>query len=170
MLETPRLRLREVEQRDAALLIALRTDPDVRRYLGGPMTLDAAMTMADLNISHSYWLFVAERRDTDESIGLVLLHPGHGGTEISYQFLPSSWSQGFAAEAVRRVMDYAFDSEGIDELLAITQTANERSRGLLERVGMTASEEFEEFGEPQMLYRAQRSISKRPTTLAWGAS
>jgi hypothetical protein len=53
---TARLTLREVEPRDAALLIALRTDADVRRYLGGPMTLDAATAMADVNISDPSWL------------------------------------------------------------------------------------------------------------------
>ena len=128
------------------------------------MTFDAATTMADVNIAHSPWLFVVERRDTEESIGLVLLHAGHGGTEISYQFLPSSWSRGFAVEAVGRVVDYAFVSLGIDELLAVTQTANERSRRLLERLGLTATEQFEEFGEPQTLYRAQRPTSNGPAT------
>jgi len=103
--------------------------------------------------------FVAERRDTEESIGLVVLHPGHGGTEVSYEFLPSSWKQGFATEAVRCVIDHAFRSEGIEELIAVTQSANEPSRRLLERLGMTASEQFEEFGEQQTLYRAQRPSS-----------
>jgi Acetyltransferase (GNAT) domain len=84
------------------------------------MTLDEA-TMAQLNISHPHWTFVVMRRDNLESIGLVLLHPGHGGNEFSYQFLPSSWFQGFTAEAVRCVMDYASDSEGVGELLAVTQ-------------------------------------------------
>lgn len=155
-LETPRLTLRDLSEDDAALLIALRTDPAVRRYLGGPMTLDAATTQAQVNISRSRRLFVASRQDTQESIGLVMLHHGHGGTEISYQFLPSSWSQGFAAEAVRCVIDDAFDSGGIGELLAVTQTANERSRRLLERLGLTAGEQFEEFGKQQTLYRMRR--------------
>ena len=71
-------------------------------------------------------------------------------------FLPSSWKQGFASEAVRCVIDHAFDSEGIDELIAVTQTGNESSCRLLERLGMKACEQFEEFGEQQTLYRAQR--------------
>jgi RimJ/RimL family protein N-acetyltransferase len=156
-LATPRLTLREVGPDDAALLVALRTDPDVRRYLGGPMTVEAATTMADVNVVLSRGLFVATRMDSQESIGLVMLHRGHGGTEISYQFLPSAWSLGFAAEAVRCVMYYAFDREGIGELLAVTQTANERSRRLLLRLGFAVGEQFEEFGEPQTLYRARRA-------------
>jgi RimJ/RimL family protein N-acetyltransferase len=44
-------------------------------------------------------------------------------------------------------------------LIAVTQTANARSRRLLERLGMTAAEEFEEFGAQQTLYRAQNPAS-----------
>jgi ribosomal-protein-alanine N-acetyltransferase len=163
-MRTDRLTLRELGNGDTALLVALRTDEDVRRYLGGATDIAMAARLADVNISHPQGLFVAERRDTEESIGLVMLHPGHGGTEISYQFLPSSWKQGFASEALRCVIDHAFDSEGIDELIAVTQTANEPSRRLLERLGMTASEQFEEFGEQQTLYRMQRPTSSRATT------
>jgi RimJ/RimL family protein N-acetyltransferase len=163
-LETPRLTLRGVVEDDAAFLVALRTDPAVRRYLGGPLTPDEAKALGELTIAHPRGLFVATRRDNHESIGLVMLHPGHGGTEISYQFLPSSWSRGFAAEAVRCVIDYAFVTEGIDELLAVTQSANERSRRLLERLGLTATEQFEEFGELQSLYRARWPCSAEQET------
>lgn len=142
-----------------ALLVALRTDDDVRRYLGGPMDIATARQRAEVTLAHSHGIFVAERRDTGESIGLVLLHPGHEGTEVSYQFLPSCWKQGFASEAVRCVIDHAFESEGVDELIAVTQTANERSRLLLERLGMTASEEFEEFGAQQTRLRLHRPTS-----------
>jgi ribosomal-protein-alanine N-acetyltransferase len=143
---------------DAAFLISLRTDPEVRRYLGGAMTVEAATKQTELTIGYAHWLWVATRRDNGDPIGLVMLHAGHGGTEVSYQFHPSSWSQGFATEAVRCVVEHAFDAEGITELLAVTQTANERSRRLLERVGFSASEQFEEFGEPQTLYRMPRIL------------
>jgi len=158
-MRTEHLTLREPETGDTALLVALRTDEAVRKHLGGAIDVAMAAQLAEVNISHPHGLFVAERRDTKESIGLVMLHPGHGGTEVSYQFLPSSWKQGFASEALRCVIDHAFDSEGIDELIAVTQTANGPSRRLLERIGMTASEQFEEFGEQQTLYRAQRPTS-----------
>jgi [ribosomal protein S5]-alanine N-acetyltransferase len=153
MLETPRLVLREVAAGDMELLVALRVDPEVRRYLGGPMSFDQAKSMAELNIAYPQGKFVVERRDSQEAIGLVLLHEGHGGTEISYQFLRGSWSQGFATEAVRCVMSYATNSEAITELIAVTQTANERSRRVLERVGLSAAGQFEEYGEQQTLYR-----------------
>jgi [ribosomal protein S5]-alanine N-acetyltransferase len=155
-METARLTLHEVGEGDAAFLVTLRTDPIVRRYLGGPMTVDEATSQTELTVRYAQGLFVVTRRDNGEPIGLVMLHPGHGGTEISYQFIPSSWSQGFASEAVRCVMEHAFESEGITELLAVTQTANERSRRLLERLGGAQSEPFEEFGEPQTLYRVRR--------------
>jgi ribosomal-protein-alanine N-acetyltransferase len=156
VLETARLTLRSVEARDRDLLVALRVDPDVRRYLGGPMSLDDAGSVAELNIAHPEGKLIAERRDNREAIGLVLLHEGHGATEISYQFGPSSWSQGFATEAVRCVLAHALESAGISELIAVTQAANEGSRRLLERLGLQAAEQFEEFGEQQMLYRTVR--------------
>ena len=155
-MRTERLTLRELGSGDTALLVALRTDEAVRRYLGGAMDAATTTRLVEVSISNPHGFFVVERQDTEESIGLVMLHPGHGGTEISYQFLPSSWKQGFAFEAVRCVIDHAFGSEEIDELIGVTQTANEPSRRLLERLGMTASEQFEEFGEQQTLYRSRR--------------
>ena len=160
MLETERLTLREPRASDTALLVALRTDQNVRRHLGGPLDLATATKLAEANISHPHGLFVAVRLDTRQSIGLVLLHPGHGGTEVSYQFLPSFWNLGFASEAVRSVIDHAFEVEGVGELIAVTQSANERSRRLLERLGMTATEQFEEFGEQQTLYRLKRPAAE----------
>lgn len=161
MLETSRLVLREVNADDIGLLIALRVDTEVRRFLGGPMGLNDATAMAELNIAYSMGTFVAERRDNQEAIWLVLLHRGHGGTEISYQCLPSSWGQGFASEAVRCVIDFAADSEGISELIAVTQTANERSCRLLDRLGLTAAEQFEEFGEQQTRYTTGPQTARR---------
>jgi RimJ/RimL family protein N-acetyltransferase len=154
--ETARLTLHEVGEDDAAFLVTMRTDPAVRRYLGGPMSVDEATAQTELTVRYAQGLFVVTRHADRERIGLVMLHPGHGGTEISYQFAPSSWSQGFASEAVRCVVEYAFEFDGITELLAVTQTANARSRRLLERLGATESDHFEEFGEPQTLYRVWR--------------
>src|SRR5579862_8928305 len=114
-MRTERLTLRTLGNGDKDLLVALRTDAAVRRYLGGPMDVATATQLAEANIAYPNGLFVAERQDTGQSIGLVLLHAGHGGTEVSYQFLPSSWKQGLAFEAVRGVVDHAFGAEEVDE-------------------------------------------------------
>jgi len=158
-LQTPRVVLREPEPGDLSFLVALRTDPDVRRYLGGALADDAAAALAQLNLSRPDGFFVVERRDEGVPVGVVLLHEGHGGTEVSYQFAPDSWGRGFAAEAVGCVVDHAFAAEGIDELLAVTQVANGRSRRLLDRLGFTPVDEFEEFDEPQVRYTRKRNVS-----------
>lgn len=162
MITTERLRLRRPRLGDTDLLVALRTDPDVRAHLGGPMRNDDAARLAAWNIAAPDRMLVVVRSDTDRPIGIVLVHEGHGATEVSYQFLSDSWGHGYAGEAVRCVIQHTFDSEPLDELIAVTQTANVASCRLLERLGMTAAAQFDEFGAPQTLYRLPRGALRSP--------
>lgn len=56
--------------------------------------------------------------------------------EIGYSFLPEYWGNGFAAEAVRAVIQYIFNHFKINRLAAFLNAENERSKALVERVGM----------------------------------
>ena len=57
------------------------------------------------------------------------------GPEIGYWFGVAHWGQGFATEAVRAVIDYAFEEYPIEELLAGARVTNPASRRVLEKCG-----------------------------------
>ena len=87
-----------------------------------------------------------------------------GQAEISYQFLPEHWGQGYGREAVSAVLGWAFEAivPVPPVVVAVTQAANKASRRLLESVGMTAVGTFEEFGAPQVMYSVdQTSLVRR---------
>jgi ribosomal-protein-alanine N-acetyltransferase len=75
--------------------------------------------------------------------------------EVSYQFLPESWGKGLANETVGAIVDFARDSLHVLRIIAETQTANVRSKALLERLGMRPIRSLKRFGEEQVVCERQ---------------
>ncbi|BAU81121.1 GCN5-related N-acetyltransferase [Streptomyces laurentii] len=151
-LVTERLVLRPVRTRDVPAVTRLWTDPEVRRHLGGPVA-DAVVRIRQRRIVGASQCRAVERTRDGAVIGLVTVEPdGRGGeTEVSYQFLPEYWGQGYAREAVAAAVARAL--EDVPSVVAVTQEANVRSRRLLEAVGMAHAESFVEWDAHQVLYR-----------------
>lgn len=145
---TERLLLREVIEADVEVLTALRQDVTVRAFLGGQVAPGdaAAKALATVGVSGCFTVM----REM-ELIGLMSLRPRGEELELSYEFFPHHWGQGLAREACVALMAEATRSDPEQRVVAVTQRANERSRRLLESLGMSAREEFEEFGAAQVL-------------------
>ena len=103
--------------------------------------------MAGLNL-------VVKEKSTHTFVGLISLDTHHDGisTEVSYQILPNCWGKGIASEVVEKVIDYAFKSLNLPEVIAETQTANKPSCRLLEKLGMNLRETLLRFGEEQAVF------------------
>ncbi|MFG2111706.1 GNAT family N-acetyltransferase [Streptomyces sp. NPDC048718] len=149
---TKRLVLRPVRTRDLPAVTRLWTDPEVRRHLGGPVT-DTVVRIRQRRIVGAPGRLAVERTLDGAVLGLVTVdQDGRGGeTEVSYQFLPEYWGQGYAREAVAAAVASAL--EDVPSVVAVTQEANTRSRRLLETVGMVHAESFVEWDAHQVLYR-----------------
>jgi len=61
-------------------------------------------------------------------------------TELIYALLPAHWGQGLASEASRRVLRYGFEECGLTRIVAATDTPNQRSARVMERIGMAFDE------------------------------
>lgn len=99
-------------------------------------------------------------------IGHVLLEPGDDrelrtDAEVSYVFLPSFWSKGYATEAVSNIVELAnvcrqkkitLDGYHIDTLIATARPDNPGSCRVLEKNGFTIYKEEEKFGALRRLY------------------
>lgn len=103
--------------------------------------------MAGLNL-------VVKEKSTHTFVGLISLDTHHDGisTEVSYQILPKWWGKGIGSEVVEEVINYAFKSLNLPEVIAETQTANKPSCRLLEKLGMNLRETLLIFGEEQAVY------------------
>jgi RimJ/RimL family protein N-acetyltransferase len=79
-----------------------------------------------------------ERREDGAVIGglgIRLLPPYEDDLELSWQLSPEAWGQGYAVEAARALISWAFTQE-IDELFAVARPANRRAIATAERLGM----------------------------------
>lgn len=155
-LATARLELRMVAEDDAAFLVRLWTDPEVRRYLGGTRQVRTLRQAARHRVAARGLFMVTTGWSR---LGTVRLHPyaRTGETEVSYTFLPEHWGRGYAREAVTAVLCWGFaDDPALPRIIAVTQEANERSRRLLSALGMRMVDRYEEFGAPQIVYAVDR--------------
>ena len=152
-IRTARLLLRRWRESDLAPFAAMGEDPEVMRYFPSPLNRaesDALAARADrLFDTHGYGLWALEKRSTGEFIGFTGLAPlpafipGPGGIEVGWRLARAFWGQGYATEAARAALDYAFGPLELEQVHAITAVINEPSRAVMERLGMTATAEFQ---------------------------
>ncbi|WP_067283739.1 GNAT family N-acetyltransferase [Streptomyces jeddahensis] len=159
-ISTPRLMLRPAEPGDVSEFTRLWTDPDVRRFLGGPVAEQQLAAYREHFAGRPNLFAVVTRQDATV-LGTVSIDPHSrfdGRREVSYSFLPEHWGQGYAREAVTAAVGWAFDHVPSDDpsVIAVTQEANSRSRRLLEVIGMHLISSFVEWGAPQAMYSLQR--------------
>jgi RimJ/RimL family protein N-acetyltransferase len=150
---TDRLRLRRSVPEDAAAISVYRTDPEVRRYQGwgdtGPEGVRAAieeMQARDPGEAGGWVQLSVEDRETGRLIGDVGISPADndpGVIKIGYTIAPEFQRAGYATEAVRALIDYAFDALGVDVVRAYASAENAPSIRLAERVGLRLMERFE---------------------------
>ena len=80
------------------------------------------------------------RRERCDSVGdtaLCVDADDPSRAELGFTFAPAHQGKGYATEAVRATIDYAFDRLGVEVVVAFTDSRNDRSIALLERIGMT---------------------------------
>jgi RimJ/RimL family protein N-acetyltransferase len=146
-IETERLRLRPFTAEDAAAVHAIRSHPEVARYLyGDPWDRAAAeraveerAAMDRLSEDDDALGLAAERRDDRAVIGemtLWLRSVEHRQGEIGFVFHPDAQGRGYAREAAAAILDLAFDVVGLHRVFGRTDARNEASARLMRRLGM----------------------------------
>jgi len=69
--------------------------------------------------------------------------------EIAWRLSADHWGRGFATEAARAMVRYAFEILKLDALVSFTVPANLRSRRVMEKIGMT-HDPAEDFDHPNL--------------------
>lgn len=150
--ETHRLKLRQWRQSDRDPFAALNADPQVMEFF--PAALDRTQSDAFAEkiqklIELSGWgLWAVEQKAGDPFIGFVGLHipepalPFGPCVEIGWRLAARYWGNGFASEAAVAVLDIAFETLGLNEVVSFTSILNQRSQAVMQRIGMNHSGEF----------------------------
>ena len=153
---TERLCLRGLDRADDPFVEDLIADPEVRRFLGGPVPEADRVAVIERyhTCSENEHVWLVEKRCDTVAVGLVFLSQHHdcGDLELSYQFQSDMWGRGYATEAVGRVLRFAFAELRVTRLVAETQAANAASCRLLDRLGFRLVDRLHRFGAEQVIY------------------
>ncbi len=144
-LRTECLIFRRWKTEDLELAQALWGDPRVTRWIEARPRLsedDVRQRLAAEVESHEqhavqYWPIFERSGDLVGCCGLRLRELGV--YEIGFHICPSYWRKGFASEAARAVIAYAFDALKADALFAGRHPENEASHHLLVKLDFRAS-------------------------------
>ena len=144
ILETSRLKLREMTWDDLDFIAAMLADPLVMRHYPNTFTRDESRAwlqkVLDRYRDHGYALWLVETRGKVQPIGQVGLMQQHidgvDEAEIGYLIHSLFWRQGYAVEAAAGVRDHAFSSLNKDRVISLILPANIPSQRVALRLGM----------------------------------
>jgi RimJ/RimL family protein N-acetyltransferase len=146
-ISTERLTLRSWRDFDREPFARMNADPRVMEFLRGPLApeeSDAMLNGIEAHFNqHGLGLWAAELRRERTFIGFIGLEipqfEAHYTpcVEIGWRLSAEHWGQGLATEGAHAVIGYAFQSLGLNEIVATTVPANIRSRRVMEKLGMT---------------------------------
>jgi len=173
-LRTPRLLLREWRDEDIEPFAMMSADPAVMRYLP---SLDRAAAKEWVGRMRDHWdrqgfgQCVVELAGEASFIGVIGLNhvrwilPFTPAVEVGWRLARPYWGHGYALEAARAAIDDGFGRLGLAEIVAYTVPANQASRQVMERLGMSRdpAEDFDHPSQPEghplrrhVLYRLRR--------------
>ena len=153
-LETPRLLLRRMYVSDARDMFEYASLPAVTRYLTWEEHTTYAYTQGYLaHIQELYrkgegydWAVVwKEEKKMIGTCGFTSFDTANGGAEVGYVLNPAYWGRGIAAEALWRVMQYAFEQLGLHRLQARCMEGNAASARVMEKCHMRYEGTFCEY-------------------------
>lgn len=150
LLESPRLILRDLTDDDA---------PELHRALGDPVAMSAYEHGFDLEETRTWIARQRERYATDGFglWGIVLRETreliGDCGIttqkieddsviEVGYHLVRDHWHRGYAVEAARACVDWAFATLDVTEVYAKVRDTNLASMNVAIRLGMTVRRRF----------------------------
>ena len=161
---TERLRIREIAVDDLPALFLLYDDPDVTAFIEPLFPYDEEKEYTENYIRYVYGLYgygmwIVERRAGDawEIIGRAGIEQKEGRLEMGYMLGKAFWHMGYAREACRAVLAYAWEHTDEPAVYCTVEQKNKASIRLLETFGFLPC--FENEGS-EGLY-----IKKRPDGL-----
>jgi RimJ/RimL family protein N-acetyltransferase len=168
-LETDRLILRMFEPDDLNAYAEMCADPEVMQYLGGiPLTRDEAWRNMAMVLGHwrlrGFGLWAVEERATKTLVGRVGCWQPEGwpGLELAWTLRRAFWGQGFATEAARAALAFAFDVLERTHVISLIHPDNEPSIRVARRIGARQEGRSEVFGHSVLCYGVRR---KRPRSV-----
>lgn len=165
-LETERLRLRPFRRSDLDDYATLRADPEVMRYLvgGAAEPWDRGRSWRHLAFLLGHWqlggsgMWAVERKETGMFLGVVGFAEPEGwpGCELAWVLARRWWGNGYATEAARAALDYAFTVLKRNRVISLIHPENRASIRVAERLGESLQGRTDDLGREMLCYGIDR--------------
>ncbi len=159
MLESERLLLRQWRDSDKESFAAINSDAEVMEFF--PATLsrsesdDLLYRFRSQIDQDGFGIWALERSIDETLIGFLGLHKtlfeAHFTpcVEIGWRLARDAWGFGYATEAAREVLSFGFNTLDLSEIVSMTTPANQRSRAVMQRLGMN-HDPADDFDHPKI--------------------
>lgn len=154
-LETERLLLRAWQKSDAEKYFQINQDAKVMEFLLPVKWEQVPKFIEDMNIrlqEHDYTFWAVEEKSSGELMGFcgfqeVLWEaPFTPAIEIGWRLGSQYWGKGYATEAAKACIKYAFETLKWKKIVSFTVPKNIRSQRVMEKIGMHFCGEFDHLG------------------------
>lgn len=163
-INTERLRLRQLKDTDAPGIMAIRSNPQINKYLGrsNNCSPDDALAfigkISDLVAGGNGFYWAITLKENDEPIGTICywnLDPAEAKAEIGYELHPDYQGRGYMTEALNAVVSFGFKALNFELITACPVEDNLDSARLLERNGFVLAGDFidNDSGKKHLDYR-----------------
>ncbi len=164
--ETERLFFRKLDPKDFDECIQFFQHPLSNRYWKSEIT-DSEMLCKEW-IDKQMWRYTNHRggtnilvhKKTNELIGwcglLLQVVDEQEELEVGYSIIPSFWNKGYATEAARKCIDYAFENNMSESIISIIQIDNKESKRVAEKNGLVLEKQTIYHNNPVYIYRIRK--------------
>jgi RimJ/RimL family protein N-acetyltransferase len=138
-----RLRLRRPKLTDADALFAIGSDPEVAHFADWPLCTSIDGTLGRLQQRAKDWesgaeyYWVITLADDDRAIGAIGSRVDKHAADFGYFLDRQRWGNGYATDAARAIVAWAFSVPSIRRVWATCDTENLASARVIEKVGLT---------------------------------
>jgi RimJ/RimL family protein N-acetyltransferase len=170
-LRTDRLFLRRWLATDRDAFAAMNADSRVTEHFPSVLTKDesdASVERINRHFDqHGFGLWAVEIPGVAAFAGFVgLAVPSFEAhftpcVEIGWRLAAAHWGQGYATEAALAALAFGFGDAGLREIVSFTVPDNQRSRRVMEKIGMTHSPS-DDFDHPAWPSRARHVLYRIP--------
>lgn len=153
-LETKRLILKTTELSDFDNLVALRSEPDVMKYIGDGTVHSKEQVQKFLEMAIPYqkkhgigFCSVVEKKSGIFIGQAGLFHLGYydeqPDIEIAYRLHKKYWGNGYATELAKALIQWGFRHLSIDKLIAVAHPENIASQKVLTKAGLDYTDKIQ---------------------------
>lgn len=169
LLETERLILRRYELDDLDRLDKLNSDREVMRYIGDGSPRSREQTRAGIvrtQRAYDFYpglgLWIAEQKPRLQFIGVFALIyiPDTVEVEVGYRLHKHAWGLGLATEGARALVDYGFETVGLDRIVGLTHAENDASKNVLMKAGLQPRGTGHYYGKVVNYFVAEKASRK----------